>query len=97
MINPNAKKTKASPSQVEKFLWGIVRFRLMPITCDNKLGEDKVVLVESLMSRFKLNFGEIITDENKIRDTILDNSYLFPCLITKLCEAVHVSIIQSRQ
>lgn len=34
----------------------------MPTTGDNITGEDKVVLVVSLMSDFTMNFGEIIVD-----------------------------------
>lgn len=65
----------------------------MPTTGDNILGDDSAVLVASLMPWFLLNFGKIIIDEIKIQATRTDTTYPFPCLITKLYEEAHVSMI----
>lgn len=62
----------------------------MPTTADNILGDDKEVLVTSLMDKLHLNFREIIADEIKIRVLRPDTAYPFPCLIKKLCQVANV-------
>lgn len=57
----------------------------MLTAADNILGEDRAVLMASLLSNFSLNFGEIITEEMRIRVTQLNAAYLFPYLIMRLC------------
>lgn len=69
----------------------IMWFRLMSIIRENILGDDRVVLVQRLMLVFSLNFEKIIADEIKTWATKTNTTYLFPWLITRLCEEAHVS------
>lgn len=49
--NANEKIFKALLTQEARFWWGGVHTRLMPTTEDNILGDDRVVLVTSIMSK----------------------------------------------
>ncbi|MCE3049549.1 hypothetical protein HAX54_045137 [Datura stramonium] len=59
---------------------------------DNTLAKDRVVLVASLVLRFLLNMGAIITEERMWRAVRLSTSLPFPCLMTRLCREAHVPI-----
>lgn len=48
--NPSARIFKASLTQEARFWWGVVRYRLMPTVGDNIIGENRAVLVASLLS-----------------------------------------------
>lgn len=62
----------------------------MPTVKDNIIGEDREVLVASLMSNFLLNFGEIITYKMKIWETKWNTAYPFSCFVMTLYEAAHM-------
>lgn len=78
---------------MEKFWWGVVSFRMMPMIGDNTQGKYRLVLVASLMYGFILNIRETKVDEIKIRATKTVTAFLFLCLITRLCDDGHVPII----
>ncbi|PHT32705.1 hypothetical protein CQW23_29042 [Capsicum baccatum] len=90
LTNSNERIFKASLTQEARFWWGIVRIWLMPAAGYNILGDNRVVLVASLVAKLYLNFEEIISKEIKIRISRPDTAYPFPCLITKLCEVANV-------
>lgn len=66
---------------------------MVPIKGDNMFGDDRVVLLASLISRFKLNLREIIENEIRIHATKPNTSYPFPCLITQLCKESYSPIL----
>lgn len=90
LTNPGKRNFKASRNTEARFWWGIFRTCLMPIDCDNILGDNRAVLFTSFVSKLKLNFGEIIAKEIKIHVLRSDIVYPFPCLITKLCREANV-------
>ena len=50
LTNPNERIFKASLTQEPKFWWGLVCTHLMPTKGDNILGDDRAILVISLMA-----------------------------------------------
>ncbi|PHT36251.1 hypothetical protein CQW23_23951 [Capsicum baccatum] len=54
LTNPNERIFKASLTQEAKFWWGVVCTHLIPIEGDNILGDDRAILVASLMDKLKL-------------------------------------------
>ncbi|MCE5166567.1 hypothetical protein HAX54_021950 [Datura stramonium] len=91
--NPREKIYISILTFTTMFWWAVVRHQLFPTGGDNILGEDRVVLVASLMLRFPLNIGNIILDEMRARATKFSTSLLFPCLLTRLCKEAHVPIL----
>ena len=67
-----------------------MRTHLMPTEGNKILGDDRAILVTSLMAKFNLNFGKIIIEEMKIWVSRPDTTYPFPFLITRLCKATNV-------
>lgn len=63
LYNLSARIFKASMTKEERFWWGVVYCRLMPTIEDNIIGEDKAILVASLLSNLPLNFRKIIVDD----------------------------------
>lgn len=51
-----------------------MRTHLMPTDRDNILVNDQAILVACLVDNFKMNFGEIIAEEIKIRVTRSDTA-----------------------
>ncbi|PHT38690.1 hypothetical protein CQW23_22263 [Capsicum baccatum] len=87
---PSENIYKVSLTQEAKLRWGVVCTHLMPINGENILGDDRAILVGCLMDNVKRNFMEIIAKEIKIRVIRSDTTYLFPCLITRLCTKIGV-------
>lgn len=54
------------------------------------MGDDRAILVASMVKNLSINFGEIIAVEMKIRILRTDTAYHFPCLITELGRAANV-------
>ena len=63
---------------------------LMPTDGDNILEGDRAILVISFVTNLRLNFGEIIIEEIKIRISRYNIAYPFPYLITRLCRAANM-------
>ncbi|MCE3216078.1 hypothetical protein HAX54_004741 [Datura stramonium] len=93
LTNLKGKIYKSTLTLTTKFWWAVVRLQLFPTGEDNVLGEDRVVLIVSLMTGFLLNTDVIIEDEMRARETKFSISYPFPCLVTRLCKEAHVQIL----
>lgn len=91
--NPSARIFKSLMTQEVRVWWGVVHCRLMPTTGDNIIGEDRAVLVDSLLSNLLLYLPKIIADKIKIWVMRPYTGYLFPRIIIKLFEASLVTII----
>jgi len=59
-LTNNKRIFKAFLTQETRFWYGVVRTHLMPTKGDNILGDDRAILVVSLVAKLILNFGEII-------------------------------------
>ncbi|MCD9637988.1 hypothetical protein HAX54_021594 [Datura stramonium] len=71
-------------------LTDVVRLRMFPIGGDNILGEDRAVMVASLMSWFPLNIRHIIADEMRAWAIKFSTSLPFSFLVTRAIAAVLV-------
>ncbi|PHT66090.1 hypothetical protein T459_30515 [Capsicum annuum] len=88
--NPAEKITKTSLNSEARFWCVLIWIHLITTEGDIILGDDRAILVASLIDRTPLDFGEIIAEEIKIQLARPDAAYPFSCLITRLCEPAHV-------
>ncbi|MCD9641317.1 hypothetical protein HAX54_027469 [Datura stramonium] len=90
--NPREKLYKSSLAFTTKFWWAVVKLQLFSIGGDNILGEDRAVLVASLIWGFLLNIERIVTDEMRARATF-STSLPFPYLMNRLCKEAHMPLL----
>lgn len=62
----------------------------MPSSNETDLSIEKAILIACIMLGIKVNVGELIFREFRIRANQKETSLLFPCLIHALCEAREV-------
>lgn len=66
----------------------------MPTGGDATLDSHRAVLVASLISGLKIDFGQIIDDELFVRAHKVASALPLPCLITELCRQANVPLIR---
>ena len=84
--NPCESIARSSLSFIAKFWWDMVRLRLMLTGGDANLDSHQAMLIANLISRLKIDFGQIIFDEIFVRAHKVASALPFPCLITELCK-----------
>lgn len=85
---------KSSLSFRMKFWWAIVILRLMLTEGDDKLKNQRAVLVASMIEGLNIDFGHIIADELFIRAHKMKSTLPFPCLIIEMCRQANVPLLR---
>lgn len=59
LTNPSERIFKASLTLEAKFWWGVVHTHLMPTNRDNIMGDDRAILVTTLVANVSLDIGKL--------------------------------------